>query len=179
MVGEIRDAETADIAIQSALTGHLVFTTVHANNVIDVLGRFLNMKIEPYNFVSALNCVQAQRLVRTICHHCKRRVKASTDLLTVSGLDLAKYGDTWFYEGAGCLECAGTGYKGRTAISELLDLSDNVRELILARRSSAEIKKAARDEGMVFLRESAVAAAVAGTTTLHEINKVTFVEVVQ
>ncbi|HEV7501014.1 MAG TPA: GspE/PulE family protein [Vicinamibacteria bacterium] len=177
MVGEIRDAETADIAIQSALTGHLVFTTVHANNVIDVLGRFLNMKIEPYNFVSALNCVQAQRLVRTICLHCKRPVKASADLLVQSGLDVKTYGDVWFSEGAGCLECGGTGFKGRMAISELLDLSDNVRELILARRSSAEIKRAAREEGMIFLRESAVAKALAGHTTLHEINKVTFVEV--
>jgi type II secretory ATPase GspE/PulE/Tfp pilus assembly ATPase PilB-like protein len=177
MVGEIRDAETADIAIQSALTGHLVFTTVHANNVIDVLGRFLNMKIEPYNFVSALNCVQAQRLVRTICAHCKRRVKASPELLNISGLEPSTYGGIWFYEGAGCLECGGTGFKGRTAISELLDLSDNVRELILSRRSSAEIKKAAKDEGMVFLRESAVTAALAGKTTLQEINKVTFVEV--
>jgi type IV pilus assembly protein PilB len=178
MVGEIRDAETADIAIQSALTGHLVFTTVHANNVIDVLGRFLNMKIEPYNFVSALNCVMAQRLVRTICGHCKRRVKPPGELLEESGLDPGVYGDIWFHEGAGCLECGGTGYKGRMAISELLDLSDNVRELILARRSSAEIKRAARDEGMVFLRESAVSKALAGHTTLHEINKVTFVEVV-
>jgi len=177
MVGEIRDAETADIAIQSALTGHLVFTTVHANNVIDVLGRFLNMKIEPYNFVSALNCVQAQRLVRTICVHCKHEVKPSLEELTISGLDPATYGKVPFYAGAGCLECGGTGYKGRTAISELLDLSDSVRELILARRSSAEIKKAAKDEGMVFLRESAVTAALAGKTTLHEINKVTFVEV--
>jgi type IV pilus assembly protein PilB len=177
MVGEIRDAETADIAIQSALTGHLVFTTVHANNVIDVLGRFLNMKIEPYNFVSALNCVQAQRLVRTICTHCKRQVRASPELLVQSGLQPSTYGDVWFYEGAGCLECGGTGYKGRMAISELLDLSDNVRELILARRSSAEIKRAAREEGMVFLRESAVNKALAGHTTLHEINKVTFVEI--
>jgi type II secretory ATPase GspE/PulE/Tfp pilus assembly ATPase PilB-like protein len=177
MVGEIRDAETADIAIQSALTGHLVFTTVHANNVIDVLGRFLNMKIEPYNFVSALNCVQAQRLVRTICDHCKRQVRASSELLEQSGLQPSMYGDVWFYEGAGCLECGGTGYKGRMAISELLDLSDNVRELILARRSSAEIKRAAREEGMVFLRESAVNKALAGHTTLHEINKVTFVEI--
>jgi type IV pilus assembly protein PilB len=176
MVGEIRDAETADIAIQSALTGHLVFTTVHANNVIDVLGRFLNMKIEPYNFVSALNCVQAQRLVRTICVHCKRKVRASPELLEQSGLKPATYAEVWFYEGAGCLECGGTGYKGRMAISELLDLSDNVRELILARRSSAEIKRAAREEGMVFLRESAVSKALAGHTTLHEINKVTFVE---
>ncbi len=177
MVGEIRDAETADIAIQSALTGHLVFTTVHANNVIDVLGRFLNMKIEPYNFVSALNCVQAQRLVRTICVHCKRKVRASPELLEQSGLQPSNYSDVWFYEGAGCLECGGTGYKGRMAISELLDLSDNVRELILARRSSAEIKRAAREEGMVFLRESAVSKALAGHTTLHEINKVTFVEI--
>src|SRR6266851_2357490 len=177
MVGEIRDAETADIAIQSALTGHLVFTTVHANNVIDVLGRFLNMKIEPYNFVSALNCVQAQRLVRTICSHCTRRVKASRELLVESGLDPVVYADTWFYEGAGCLECGGTGYKGRTAICELLDVSDSVREMILARRSSADIKRAAREEGMIFLRESAVNKALTGTTTLQEINKVTFVEV--
>ena len=177
MVGEIRDAETADIAIQSALTGHLVFTTVHANNVIDVLGRFLNMKIEPYNFVSALNCVLAQRLVRRICSHCKRRVKASPELLVESGLDAGTYGDMWFFEGAGCLECGGTGYVGRTAICELLDVSDHVRELILARKSSADIKRAAREEGMVFLRESAVAKALAGHTTLHEINKVTFVEV--
>jgi len=177
MVGEIRDAETADIAIQSALTGHLVFTTVHANNVIDVLGRFLNMKIEPYNFVSALNCVLAQRLVRRICAHCKRRVKAPPELLVESGLDAGTYGDMWFFEGAGCLECGGTGYVGRTAICELLDVSDHVRELILSRKSSADIKRAARDEGMVFLRDSAVAKALAGHTTLHEINKVTFVEV--
>jgi type IV pilus assembly protein PilB len=177
MVGEIRDAETADIAIQSALTGHLVFTTVHANNVIDVLGRFLNMKIEPYNFVSALNCVMAQRLVRVICQHCKRRVRAARELLVESGLDPDTYGDVWFYEGAGCVECGGTGYKGRSAISELLDLSDSVRELILARRSSSEIKRAAREEGMIFMRESALIKALAGHTTLQEINKVTFVEV--
>jgi type IV pilus assembly protein PilB len=178
MVGEIRDAETADIAIQSALTGHLVFTTVHANNVIDVLGRFLNMKIEPYNFVSALNCVQAQRLVRTICLHCKREIRASRELLVESGLDLVAYADVPFYEGAGCIECGGTGYKGRTAICELLDVTDNIREFILARRSSADIKRAAKEEGMVFLRESAVSKALAGRTTLQEINKVTFVEVV-
>jgi type IV pilus assembly protein PilB len=177
MVGEIRDPETADIAIQSALTGHLVFTTVHANNVIDVLGRFLNMKIEPYNFVSALNCVQAQRLVRTICAHCKREVRASREQLVESGLDPARYADVPFYEGAGCIECGGTGYKGRTAICELLDVTDTIRELILSRRSSADIKRAARQEGMVFLRESAVNKALGGKTTLHEINKVTFVEV--
>jgi type II secretory ATPase GspE/PulE/Tfp pilus assembly ATPase PilB-like protein len=177
MVGEIRDSETADIAIQSALTGHLVFTTVHANNVIDVLGRFLNMKIEPYNFVSALNCVQAQRLVRTVCAHCKREVRASHDLLVESGLDPKAYADVPFYEGAGCMECGGTGFKGRTAICELLDVTDTIRELILARRSSADIKRTAREEGMIFLRDSAVSKALGGKTTLQEINKVTFVEV--
>jgi len=177
MVGEIRDSETADIAIQSALTGHLVFTTVHANNVIDVLGRFLNMKIEPYNFVSALNCVQAQRLVRTICSQCKREIRATKDLIIESGLDPKAFADVPFYEGAGCVECGGTGFKGRTAICELLDVTDGIREFILQRRSSADIKRAARDEGMVFLRESAVSKALAGKTTLQEINKVTFVEV--
>jgi type IV pilus assembly protein PilB len=177
MVGEIRDPETADIAIQSALTGHLVFTTVHANNVIDVLGRFLNMKIEPYNFVAALNCVQAQRLVRTICAQCKREVRASEALLVESGLDPRLYRDVPFYEGAGCMECGGTGYKGRTAICELLDVTDTIRELILQRRSSADIKRLAREEGMIFLRESAVNKAISGRTTLQEINKVTFVEV--
>ncbi|OFV88292.1 MAG: pilus assembly protein PilB [Acidobacteria bacterium RBG_16_70_10] len=177
MVGEIRDAETADIAIQSALTGHLVFTTVHANNVIDVLGRFLNMRIEPYNFVSALNCVMAQRLVRTICEHCRREIRAPRELLVESGMDPVAYGDVPFYEGAGCIECGGTGYKGRTAICELLDVTDTIRELILAKRSSADIKRAAREEGMVFLRDSAVAKALGGQTTLPEINKVTFVEV--
>ena len=176
MVGEIRDSDTAEIAIQSALTGHLVFTTVHANNVIDVLGRFLNMGIEPYNFVAALNCVMAQRLVRVICEHCKQRVKPSRELLEVSGLDPDREAESWFFEGSGCVECGGTGYKGRSAISELLDLSDSVRELILERRSTADIKRAASKEGMVFLRESAVAKARSGQTTLQEINKVTFVE---
>jgi type IV pilus assembly protein PilB len=177
MVGEIRDPETADIAIQSALTGHLVFTTVHANNVIDVLGRFLNMKIEPYNFVSALNCVMAQRLVRTICAHCRREVRATEDLLVESGLDISQYASHTFYEGAGCLECGGTGFKGRTAICELLDVTDHIRELILARRPASEIKRAAKEEGMTFLRDSALHRVFAGTTTLQEINKVTFVEV--
>jgi type II secretory ATPase GspE/PulE/Tfp pilus assembly ATPase PilB-like protein len=177
MVGEIRDPETADIAIQSALTGHLVFTTVHANNVIDVLGRFLNMKIEPYNFVSALNCVMAQRLVRTICEHCKRVVRASEELLVESGLDVHQYAGHPFHEGAGCLECGGTGYKGRTAICELLDVTDHIRELILARRPASEIKRAAREEGMTFLRDSALHRVLGGVTTLQEINKVTFVEV--
>jgi type IV pilus assembly protein PilB len=176
MVGEIRDPETAQIAIQSALTGHLVFTTVHANNVVDVLGRFLNMGVEPYQFVSALNCVLAQRLVRVICTHCKRPAPVTRALLEESGLDPVAMQRQVFHEGAGCIECGGTGYKGRTAICELLDLSDAIREMILARRPTSEIKKAAREEGMRFLRESAVERVMQGITTLREINKVTFVE---
>ncbi len=176
MVGEIRDPETAQIAIQSALTGHLVFTTVHANNVLDVLGRFLNMGVEPYQFVSALNCVLAQRLVRTICTECKRPAPVTRAVLEESGLDPALEHTHTFYEGAGCIECAGTGYKGRTAICELLDLSDRIREMILDRKPTSEIKKAAREEGMRFLRESALERVLNGTTTLREINKVTFVE---
>jgi type II secretory ATPase GspE/PulE/Tfp pilus assembly ATPase PilB-like protein len=176
MVGEIRDTETAQIAINSALTGHLVFTTVHANNVLDVLGRFLNMGVEPYQFVSALNCVLAQRLVRNICAHCRRPARITHAQLQESALDPALEFSGRFFEGAGCIECAGTGYKGRTAICELLDLSDNIRQMILDRRPTSEIKKAARDEGMRFLRESAVEQVLKGVTTLREINKVTFVE---
>jgi type IV pilus assembly protein PilB len=176
MVGEIRDNETAQIAINSALTGHLVFTTVHANNVLDVLGRFLNMGVEAYQFVSALNCVLAQRLVRTICHHCKRPAKVSRELLEESAMDPELAQTHTFYEGIGCIECGSTGYKGRMAICELLDLSDHIREMILAKRPTSEIKKAAREEGMRFLRESAVEQVMNGTTTLREINKVTFVE---
>ncbi|HYK03859.1 MAG TPA: GspE/PulE family protein [Thermoanaerobaculia bacterium] len=176
MVGEIRDEETAQIAVQSALTGHLVFTTVHANNVVDVLGRFLNMKVDLYNFVSALNCVLAQRLVRKICDHCRRETTYSERALIDSGLDPADYRGKTFYEGAGCLECNGTGFHGRAAISELLDLSDRIRGMILDRRPAAEIKRAAKEEGMTFLRESALFKVMEGQTTLREINKVTFVE---
>ena len=176
MVGEIRDPETAQIAIQSALTGHLVFTTVHANNVIDVLGRFLNMGVEPYQFVSALNCVLAQRLVRIICAHCKRPAKITRAMLEESAMDVTLAETHTFYEGAGCIECGGTGFKGRMAICELLDLTDSIREMILERRPSSEIKKTAHEEGMRFLRESAVEKVLQGATTLREINKVTFVE---
>jgi len=176
MVGEIRDEETAQIAVQSALTGHLVFTTVHANNVVDVIGRFLNMNVDLYNFVAALNCVLAQRLVRRICLHCKRPAQVSDILLEDSGLDPDRYRDFSFYEGGGCIECNGTGYRGRLAIAELLNLSDNIRQLILDRRSAAEIKRAAKAEGMRFLRESALQKVFAGETSLHDINKVTFVE---
>jgi type II secretory ATPase GspE/PulE/Tfp pilus assembly ATPase PilB-like protein len=176
MVGEIRDTETAQIAIQSALTGHLVFTTVHANNVVDVIGRFLNMGVEPYNFVSALNCILAQRLVRIVCDSCKKPMKYDQEILESSGLDTAEWRDFTFYEGEGCIECAGTGYKGRTAIHELLDLTDRIREMILEKKPTSEVRKAAREEGMRFLRESALDKVKAGITTLKEINKVTFIE---
>src|SRR4051812_4847389 len=176
MVGEIRDVETAQIAIQSALTGHLVFTTVHANNVVDVLGRFLNMGVDPYNFVSALNCILAQRLVRMICVNCKKLVRHAPEYLLESGLDPEKYRFHDFYQGTGCLECNVTGFRGRTAIHELLDLSDSIRDMIIARRPTSEIKRAAREEGMSSLRESALAKVFAGITTLKEINKVTFIE---
>jgi type IV pilus assembly protein PilB len=176
MVGEIRDAETAQIAINSALTGHLVFTTVHANNVVDVLGRFINMGVEPYNFVSALNCVLAQRLVRMICTHCKTRVHYSDEVLESSGLPPQEWRSVPFYEGPGCIECAGTGYHGRTAIHELLDLTDRIRELILEKKPSSEIRAAAHEEGMRFLRDSALNKIRLGITTLKEINKVTFIE---
>jgi len=176
MVGEIRDQETAQIAIQSALTGHLVFTTVHANNVTDVIGRFINMGVEPYNFVSALNCIMAQRLVRVICPNCKRQKIYSPAELKDAGLDPVVWASIALSEGAGCLECSGTGYHGRTAICELLDLTDRIREMIVDRRPTSEIKRIAREEGMITLRESGLAKIRAGITTLKEINKVTFVE---
>jgi type IV pilus assembly protein PilB len=176
MVGEIRDHETAQIAINAALTGHLVFTTVHANNVLDVLGRFLNMGVEPYNFVSALNCILAQRLVRLICPHCKAEVRYPDEYLVESGLDPAVWASQPMWEGKGCFECGGTGFRGRTAIHELLDLSERIREMILDKRATSEIKRMAREEGMTFLRESAVEKVRLGETTLREINKVTFIE---
>jgi type IV pilus assembly protein PilB len=176
MVGEIRDQETAQIAINSALTGHLVFTTVHANNVLDVLGRFLNMGVEPYNFVSALNCILAQRLVRVICEFCRKPVHYPDSYLIESGMNPAEWRDVTFYEGPGCFECGGTGFRGRTAIHELLDLTERIREMILDKRPTSEIKRVAREEGMTFLRESALQKVKTGTTTLKEINKVTFIE---
>ena len=176
LVGEIRDNETAQIAINSALTGHLVFTTVHANNVVDVLGRFVNMGVEVYNFVSALNCILAQRLVRTVCEYCVHTVTYDDETLRVSGMDPAEWRGFEFREGAGCMECGGTGYRGRTAIHELLDLTDPIRELILAKKPTSEVRKLAQKEGMSFLRESALDRVRRGLTTLKEINKVTFIE---
>jgi type IV pilus assembly protein PilB len=176
MVGEIRDAETAQIAVQSALTGHLVFTTVHANNAFDVLGRFLNMGIEPYNFVSSLNCILAQRLVRILCPRCKRQTELSRTDLEESAVSYDVHKDKVFYEAAGCKECNYTGYRGRKAITEFLDLSDHIREMILEKRPSSELRKAALAEGMTTLRQSALLKVFSGDTTLKEINRVTFIE---
>jgi type II secretory ATPase GspE/PulE/Tfp pilus assembly ATPase PilB-like protein len=175
MVGEVRDGETAQIAVQSALTGHLVFTTVHANNVLDVVGRFLHMGVEPYNFVSALNCVVAQRLVRVLCQACRRPAPPGEELLRESGLEPDLYADQVFYEPVGCGECAGTGFLGRTVIAEVLEVSDRIRQLVLERRPAPELKQAAREEGMSFLRDAALDKVFSGVTTLREINKVTFV----
>lgn len=175
MVGEIRDSETAQIAIQSALTGHLVFTTVHANNVIDVVGRFIHMGIEPYNFVSAINAIMAQRLVRRICPDCKSPTTYSADALRESGID-PQYARHVFYEGKGCVQCNGTGFRGRAAIMELLEMTDTVREMIVDKRPGSEVRRAARERGMTSLREDAVRKLLAGFTTLHEINKITFME---
>jgi type IV pilus assembly protein PilB len=179
MVGEIRDNETAQIAIQSALTGHLVFTTVHANNVIDVIGRFLNMGVEPYNFVSSLNCVLAQRLIRMLCDVCKRPYHPTDDELIESGLKPDEYRERVFYMSVGCDACNHTGYRGRTAIHELLNLSDHVREMIIERRPGSEVRRAAEQEGLASLRESALKKVLSGVSTLHEINRATFVEEVE
>jgi type IV pilus assembly protein PilB len=176
MVGEIRDPETAQIAIQSALTGHLVFTTVHANNVFDVIGRFLHMQVDPYSFISALNCILAQRLVRVLCKACRKSVTYDDETLFDSGLDPKIYKDTAFYESQGCPECGFTGYRGRTAIAEILELSDEIRELILEKRPLSEVRKRAKVEGMVFLREVGMEKVLKGITSLKELNKVTFVE---
>ncbi|HEY1743367.1 MAG TPA: GspE/PulE family protein [Granulicella sp.] len=176
LVGEIRDAETAQIAINSALTGHLVFTTVHANNVVDVLGRFLNMGVEPYNFVSALNCILAQRLVRQVCEFCVQEVHYTDAQLEENGLRPNEWRDVAFKEGPGCIECGGTGYRGRSAIHELLELDDEIREMLLEKRPGSEIRKKAKAKGMAFLRDSALERVRDGITTLKEINKVTFIE---
>ena len=176
MVGEIRDAETAQIAIQSALTGHLVLTTVHANNVFDVIGRFASMGIDAYNFLAALNCVLAQRLVRILCPSCRTPMKAQQALIEESGLDYNQYKDTLFYEGTGCPQCHGTGYRGRKCITEFLDLTDEIKEMIHAERPLSEIRYRAVTDGMITLRQSALKKVLNGETSLREINRVTFSE---
>jgi type IV pilus assembly protein PilB len=176
MVGEIRDSETAQIAVQSALTGHLVFTTVHANNAFDVIGRFIHMGIDPYNFVSCLNCVMAQRLTRRVCMKCRRPVQYTDDELIDAGLDPELTRGVTLYEARGCDECNHTGYRGRSAIVELLELNDEIRDLIISKVPATQLKQAAREAGVVFLREAAIEKLLAGETTVKEINRVTFVE---
>ena len=175
MVGEIRDAETAQIAVQSALTGHLVFTTVHANNVFDVIGRFMHMGVDPYSFVSALNGVIAQRLLRVNCPHCAQPMSPPPALLAESGIDAGRAAAGRFMAGRGCAHCRGTGFKGRRAIGELLLLNDDIRELIVARAPLRLIREAAERNGTRQLRDIALAMTLAGETTLQEINRVTFV----
>jgi general secretion pathway protein E len=176
LVGEIRDAETAQIAIQAALTGHLVFTTVHANSVFDVIGRFTHMGVDPYSFVSALNGVMAQRLVRLNCQHCAEPESVDALLLRNSNVTPAQAGQFIFRAGRGCSECRGTGFRGRSAIAEMLLLSDQIRELIIAREPISRIKAAARANGTRTLRESAMELVCLGKTSLREINRVTLVE---
>ena len=175
MVGEIRDSETANIAVQSALTGHLVFTTVHANNVFDVIGRFMHMNVDLYGFVSALNAILAQRLVRMVCPHCAEPAVPGAELLEESGLTQAKTKGWKFVAGRGCRECRGAGYKGRRAIAELMILNDELRELITGRAPVRQLKEAAVRHGTRLLREAALDAVRQGETTLQEINRVTFV----
>ena len=179
MVGEIRDVETAQIAIQSALTGHLVFTTVHANNAFDVISRFVNMGIEPYNFVASLSCILAQRLVRAICPFCKVAVEISPEICEESGLVYEKVKHHTFYEGKGCHECNELGFRGRKAITEFLDMTDSIKEMVLGSKSSSEIRVAAMAQGMTSLRQAALEKVLNGETTLKEINRVTPVDDVE
>jgi type IV pilus assembly protein PilB len=176
LVGEIRDPETAQIAVQSALTGHLVFTTVHANNIMDVIGRFLNMGLEPYHFLSSLNCILTQRLVRVLCQACRRPIRYAQEALGELGLDPDRDASHLFYEAVGCEECQGTGFRGRTAVAELVEMTDAIRALIMDRRSATEISAAAQAGGTVLLRDGALEKARAGTTTMTETNRVTFAE---
>jgi type IV pilus assembly protein PilB len=176
MVGEIRDLETAQIAIQSALTGHLVFTTVHANNAFDVISRFVNMGIESYNFVASLSCILAQRLVRSICPTCRVPVQIHPDQCEESGIDYETVKHLTFFEGKGCNECHGLGFRGRKAITEFLDMTDSIKEMILHEKSASEIRTAAMAQGMTTLRQAALEKVFRGETTLKEINRVTPIE---
>lgn len=174
MVGEIRDAETAQIAIQSALTGHLVFTTVHANNAFDVIGRFVNMGIEPYNFVASLNCIMAQRLVRKLCASCKVPISVSPEHCAQLGFDPTLFVGTVLYGDKGCVDCHGLGFRGRHAITEFLPVTDRIKDLILEKKPPSEIRQAALDAGMTSLRDAGIAKILAGETTMKEVNRMTF-----
>ena len=173
MVGEIRDPETAQIAIQSALTGHLVFTTVHANNVFDVMGRFVHMGVDTYSFVAALSGILAQRLVRIVCEQCADSYTPSRRLLEESKLSVAAHAAHEFRVGRGCKHCRGTGYKGRKAVGELLVLNDEIREAIIARAPVRQLKELAARAGIRLIRQSALELVRRGETTLEEVNRVT------
>ena len=176
MVGEIRDPETAQIAVQAALTGHLVFTTVHANNAVDVVGRLLHIGLDPYNFVAALSCILTQRLVRLICPGCRAPLSLSPDALAAAGLPPAAWQGVSLFHGRGCPACHGTGYMGRTGIFELVEVTDRFREAILARRPGGELRSAAAAAGTTFLREAALEKVRAGHTTVADTNRVTVAE---
>ncbi|MDH4288078.1 MAG: GspE/PulE family protein, partial [Aquincola sp.] len=176
MVGEIRDAETAQIAVQAALTGHQVFTTVHANNVFDVIGRFANMGVDSYSLVAALNGIVAQRLLRMNCPECAAPCTVAPEVLARSGLAPQRVAAATFKRGMGCAHCRGTGYKGRRAIAETLPMSDTLRDQLVQRAPLSQIRQSARDAGFTSLRDAAVALALSGETTVEEINRVTPVE---
>lgn len=176
LVGEIRDKDTAEIAVQAALTGHVVYTTVHANNVFDVLSRFHHMGIDKYSFLTALNGVVAQKLVRLICNFCKKDDRVEMDLIQQSGLKLNDVQQWNFKKGEGCIHCRDTGYKGRRALTEVLMFNDEIRELVMNQVPIAQLKEKARNNGMLLIREQALNAVKQGQTTLQEINRVTFVE---
>jgi len=175
MVGEIRDAETAQIAVQAALTGHLVFSTVHANSVLDVIGRFMHMGVDPYHFVSAVNGIIAQRLVRALCPHCAEPFVPDENMLRASGLSTEQAAAMQFQHAQGCGHCRGTGYKGRKAVAEMLVLNDELREMIIARQPIRQLKEAAARNGMRTIRQAAISAVAEGMTSLQEINRVTFI----
>ncbi|UCH96890.1 MAG: type II/IV secretion system protein, partial [Candidatus Aminicenantes bacterium] len=175
MVGEIRDPETAQIAIQSALTGHLVFTTVHANNVFDVLGRFIHMGIDTYSFISALNCVIAQRLVRRLCPNCKEKFTPDKNYLEENRVKKEVIKNS-IYRAVGCPECSEMGYSGRTVIGEILELTDEIKEMLLDKKPLSEVKKMAMEQGMIPLRKNGLTKVTAGITSFEELNRVTIKE---
>jgi general secretion pathway protein E len=172
MVGEIRDDETAQIAVQAALTGHLVFTTVHANNVFDVVGRFLHMGVDPYSFAAALNGIVAQRLLRINCRHCAIPVVPSDEVLDLMRLTQDQIADWSILAGQGCGQCRGTGYKGRKAVAEVLVLDDTLRELIAGRAPVSQLKERARHVGLRPLDAAALEFVARGETTLEEVARV-------
>ncbi len=176
MVGEIRDSETAQIAVQAALTGHQVFTTVHANNVFDVIGRFSNMGVDSYSLVAALTGIMAQRLVRTVCPRCAQDVAPSREDLQHLPSSLAGNSALRLKRAQGCEHCRGTGYKGRAAIAETLPIDDEMKDLLVQQAPISTLKRAAREKGFHSLRDSAVALVLCGKTTIDEINRVTPVQ---